>query len=413
MSTLVKRIEKEFFIKMLHTEQIPLVYYRGRDEYTLFLKIATKDILIFTVNQSLLDLHIEKKISLMFKHREEPMVFEVNIVDLRDGEIICGVPETIRRDLDRSHIRISPPPNVDIKVSFFEDRFNLPFPRLRKYHPIVWNLSDFLNVKEDVQKLVEDNGCDYKMAIFGKGELFTMEEKVIAHTGKVFFMPNVEQGFPTEDPSGEDRIVTLEEFQRYLFEDRGIDGTNANTITTAFIREKKRSKVIADIWVPMIIQEYVFGYIRLFSSDAGKPPISITVIDKLNRYAELMAQVFVKKGQFDKMKMNTGHFDTYVRDISISGMLFTCPFPDIAIKLMPGCDLRANISFPSNPRVLNLKARIIRLQREWPDVFAACCFQDISDDDAKLLSEYIYARNKEAETEYTPVMSVPDLAVVS
>ena len=413
MSTLVKRIEKEFFLKMLHVEQIPIVYYRGRDEYILFLKIATKDILIFSVNHSMLDLNIDKKINLMFKYREDAMVFEVNILDLREGEIICGVPEAIRKNLDRSNIRISPPPNIDIKVSFFEDRFNLPLPRLRKYHPIIWNLADFSNVKEDVKKLVEDGGYDYKMAVFGKGELSTMEEKVIAHTGKIFFMPDVEQGFPTEDPSDKDRIVTLEEFHRYLFEDRGIDGVSANTVTATFVREKKRSKIISDIWVPMILQEYVFGYIRVSSNDAGRPAISDATIDKLHGYAELMAQVFVRKGQFEKMKMGTGHFDTYVRDISVSGMLFTCPFPDIAIKLIPGCDLRVNISFASNPRVLDLKTRIVRLQREWPDIFAACSFEDMSDEDAKLLSEYIYARNKDAETEGAPVNSSTDLIAFS
>ncbi|MCL2192581.1 MAG: PilZ domain-containing protein [Treponema sp.] len=391
MSKLVKRIEKEFFLKVLYDEQLPVTYYKDRVEYTLFLKGTPKDTMTFKTSRAIDGLTVSSKISLMFSYHGDSMLFDVDVMDMRDGEVVCRVPESIRKNLDRSHMRVNLPPEVNISVSFQGDRFNLPFPKLRQYYPVKGTLSTLASLREQVEKLVKDNDYGYKLVVFNKQEeISSPEERLIAHMGKTLFLPEVKSGFPKEDPYNQSRIVTEDVFNRYLLENMGIEGRTADAVSARFFQEKTARGVVSDVWVPILFQEYTVGYIRVWIREAGKLPLDFMVIDTLHKYAEVMAQVLKQKGYFDQMKSVPPPFRANVKDISVSGLLFTCPIPELSMKLMVGCDLQITVA--TLRRSLDINATITRNYREKASTYIGCQFKDMNADDIRYLFECIYAK---------------------
>jgi len=392
MSKLVRRIEKEFFLKILYDEQLPVTYYKGRAEYTMHLKNAPKDRLVFKTSQPIDGLGVSSKVSLMFSYREDAMLFDVDVMDIRDGEVICNIPESIRKNLDRTQMRVNLPPEVQIKTSFLDDRYNLSFLRLRQYHPVLGGVSTLTSLKGQVEAFVKENDYGYKMVIFTPEiELAAMEEQVLASTGKVLFLPETKYGFPQTDPYNRNsRIVTEDVFNRYLLEEKGIEGRAAEVASLRFLQDKINSGVVSDAWVPILFQEYTVGYIRIWSQNAEKPPLDYLALDTLQKYAEVMARLLKERGYFEKMKMANDPFGVNVQDISVSGLLFTCPSPEVAIKLMPGCDLEITIA--TLHRNLKIKATVMRNYRGKTSIFVGCQFQDMNIEDIQYLFECIYAK---------------------
>ena len=390
MSTLAKRIEKEYILNALYVEQVPVSCYVGREEYVMFAKTITRDVMILSVDRPFTGIRPEKKICLLFSYRDHLMVFDVHVLDIRGGEIICEVPAHIRKNLDRSHLRVVPPRNVEIAVSFFSDRYNLPLPRLRKYHHASGEVAEFPRLREEVKKFVEDGDYEYRMALFGDADITGSEERALAYTGKILFMDDTAKGFPAED-TADGLLLTQEGFRRYLFEDSGIDGFAADEAVARFLREKAQSDVVSDLWVPLILQEYVFGCIRIASRKAGTPPLNRAAVEKIYRYAEIMSQILEEKGRLPGTKIPCGDFPGEVWDIGVSGLLFSCTSPEISLKFMPGCDLRVKITLPDLQYFPDIRAEIVRVTRGQPETQAGCLFKDVSAADAELLSKYIYA----------------------
>jgi len=390
VSKLVQRIEKEFFLKILYDEQLPVTYHKDRTDYTLFLKAPPKDSLVFKMERPIDGLSASNKISLVFSHRGDTLLVEVTVTGIRDGEIICDIPDSIRKNLDRTHLRVNLPPEVQVRISFFGDRYALPFPRLRQYHPMLGSLGTFATLKGQVERLARDNEYGYKLMVFSKDEFDSTEEKVLAHTGKTLFLPEVRQGFPQTDPYNRNRIVTVDVFERYILENMGVEGRAAETIAMRFIQEKVTNGVISDAWVPILFQEYTVGYIHVWMNKAGKPPLDYLTIDTLHKYAEVMAQLLKEKGYFEKMKVAGAPFKTNVQDISVSGLLFTCPVPEISLKLMAGCDLKVTVT--TAHRSLDIKATVTRNYRDKSSTFVACQFKDMDAEGIRYLFECIYAK---------------------
>jgi hypothetical protein len=408
MSKLVKRIEKDVLLKALSSELIPLICYRGRDEYKMFLVSATKDDMVFSVNKPIDDLNIEEKISLGFNYHGEFMIFQTIVLEEHDGgtvySIICTIPESIRRNLDRSHLRISPSSNISVKVSFVDDRYTFPLPRLRKYSYCKGDFAKFQFLGKEVEQLVSSKGYEYTLKIFDENELTETEEKVIAHTGKTLFISKVEAGIPQEDLFEKGAIITNDDFIRYLFADQGIEDDVAEAVKGLFLQKKESSGVTSDAWVPILFQEYAVGYIRICLKDKSKPPISKSDLEMLYMYADLMAQSLEKQGAFDKMKMERVNFETFVHDISGSGILFSCLLPEIAPKMIPGCEI--NVLLSTHDREMELRATVVRLFLNNETIYIGCRFKDMTDEESEYLINYIYS-------DFEVKTGTPHLSVIS
>ncbi|GHV70090.1 hypothetical protein AGMMS49928_16320 [Spirochaetia bacterium] len=399
MATAVKRIEKEFLLKVLYDEQQPLVYLRNRKEYNFVLEKPVKGDEIFLLAQYHFPaLKAKKRMSLAFDYRGALHSFSTEVISVRDDHITVKIPERLYKDLDRSYSRVAIPPDLRVQFTFLEDRYSLSYPRVNEYEKS--EMSNFMKQK-DLQNLsgiiqelaawVKTYASGHKMVLFRNGvKPSTLDERIIAELGKILFLPNTGHGLPLMDPYPKKRLVTDAMFKRYL-ESAGTDLSRIDAETEKFLKSKRDQRIVSDVWVPVLFQEYVIGYIHIWL-DRGeeKTLLDFGVIDTLSEFAKIVAFSLKTNGFFDTGLIKNEPFEGQVIDISASGILFAYPHSHLSAILLEDSDLAVKLVTPK--RSISTKAHIVRHFKDPIMNYYGCHFSEFEPDDIRDLFEYIYGK---------------------
>ena len=396
MATPIKRIEKEFLLKVLYDEQIPVMYLKGQTQYILMVEKPTKGQMFFKVDRPIEGLKIRKKLDLMFDYRGQVIIFTVEVVNIKDEHIISEEPEFLYKNLERSFSRVSTPPELQVQFTFLGDRYSLSYPKITEFenedHEVVIKSLDPKDLSGLIDQLaawIKGYASGYKLVIFKDTKPASTEERLVAETGKSFFLPSTLGTFPKDDPYPRKRLITEDIFRRYL-ESTGVDLQFVNEASARFIKQKYDSSIYSDLWVPVLFQEYVIGYIHIWISKEGKLPFDYQIIDTLYQFAKVLANSLKVNGYFEGGKLKNDPFEGKIIDISASGLLFTYPNSVFSSTLLPDNDLSVKLKTPK--RVVNANAKIVRRYKDNIQGYYGCRFQDMEPEDLRYLFEYIYGK---------------------
>ena len=397
MATPVKNIEKELLLKTLFDEEIPVIYYKDRVEYALMLKNQAKEDMIFEVNQPIEKLKVKERIDLMFEYRGKPVAFIAEVVQIKEQEITCAMPENFYKDLDRSYSRVSVPAQMQVNFTFLGERYNLAFPKLTEYSAAdidhvfheegVKNLSGLI---EQMAAWIKTFASNYCLVLFKDTKPSTTEERIISETGRALFLPSTREGFPLSDPFPRTRIITDDAFKRYL-ESTGIGAAFIDNACARFIKAKLDKNIFSDAWIPILFHEYVIGYVHLWIDVDDKPPFDYEIINTLFQLTKVLAYSLKINGYFEKGKLKNDPFEGKVIDISASGLLFAYPVSSsISSALHPDSKLTVKITTPD--RGITTEARIVRRFKDKTNGYYGCRFEKMGSDDHSYLFEFIYGK---------------------
>jgi hypothetical protein len=396
MATAIKRIEKEFFLKVLYNEQLPIRYFQDRSEYILLLDKPVKNEMVFRVDRPIEHLKPRSRMDLKFDFQGQLITFMVEPVLIKDSYITCGVPEFLYKDLVRSASRTTAPAGMKAWFSFLGDHYDLSFPRITGYEAgtISEMVKDFdpRNLSELIGELSEwAGGCasGHKQVIFKDARPAAFEERIIAETGKILFLPDTLQSFPQTDPYPRKRLITLDIFRRYL-ESNGTDPAHADAACAAFITEKRAAGFFSDAWVPILFQEYVVGYIRAWINQEGMRPLDFAAIETMYQFAQVLSYSLKAKGYFERGRVKNKPFGGKIIDISVSGLLFAYPQSPLTSALLPESRLTVQLICPR--RTVTAEAKVARRWRDQSIVYLGCQFEDIAPENIRFLFEYLYGR---------------------
>jgi hypothetical protein len=395
MATDVKRIEKEFLMKVLYDEQIPMILLKDRTEYILILDQPAKNGMVFRPEMPISKLKPKTEMKLLFDYRGQKINFSVEIDYIKESLIYCEIPNVFHKNLDRSFSRVEAPPDMNVKFAFRGERYNLSFPKLLEFESE--NVSDLLkNVNpKDISGLIDQmadwikkyaNG--YKMTTFKDSKPETTEERIISETGKVLFLPSTLGYFPQSDPYPKKRIITEDMFKRYM-ESTGVSFSFLNDACNRYIKGKFEEGFFSDAWVPILFQEYVVGYIHLWINKEGKLPFDFGVIDHMLEFSKMLAFSLKMNGYFESGKLPNDLFDGKIIDISASGLLFAYP-SNLASHLLVDSELKVVIISPKR-KVLAV-AKIVRRFKDGVLSYFGCRFLDMAPEDLRFLFEFIYGK---------------------
>lgn len=399
MATAVKHIEKEFLLKFLYDDQQPLVYLFNRKEYDFVLEKPAKGGEIFLLAQYHFPvLKARKKMTLIFDHRGTLHSFPTEVIAVRDDHITVKMPENLFKNLNRSYSRVATPPDLRMQFTFLEEHYSLCYPRVSEYEPP--EMSNFMKQKDlhnlngltqELALWVQTCADGHKMVLFHNDvKPSTIEEHIIAELGKILFLPDTAHGFPAEDPYPKKRLVTEAMFKRHL-ESAGTALSDIDAEAEKFLKAKRDQGIVSDVWVPILFQEYVIGYIRLWlGSGEKKPPLDFTMIDTLNQFAKIIAFSLKANGFFDKGLIKNEPSDGQVIDISASGILFACPQSRLQALLLEENDLAINLVTPG--RSIGAAAHIVRRFQDPIMHYYGCHFSEMEPEDIRYLFEYIYGK---------------------
>jgi hypothetical protein len=396
MATPIKRIEKEFLLKVLYDEQIPVMCIYGQSEYRLLVIKPTKNELCFKADRSVAGLETGGKIDLVFDYQGQVVTFTAVISAVMKERITAEIPDFLYKNLDRSYSRVTLPPDLQVQFTFLGDRYSLAFPKISEYEPNEIgnflhqvNPADLNTLINQMAAWIKEYANGYRLVIFKESKPSALEERIVAETGKALYLPSTLNDLPREDPFPKKRLITGEMFKAYL-ESTGVASARVNEVYTRFIREKFENRIFSDIWVPILFQEYVIGYIHIWINKEGKIPFDYTVIDTLFQFTKILAFSLKSNGYFDKGLLKNDPFDGKVIDISVSGLLFACSHSTFTSSLLPDTELAVKLVAPN--RGINTTARIVRRYQDRSADYFGCRFVNIVPEDTRFLFEFIYGK---------------------
>jgi hypothetical protein len=396
MATPIKRIEKEFLLKVIYDEQIPIMYLRDRAEYILTIEKPVKDEICFKSNRPIDGLKHRKKIDLMFDYRGQVISFSVEVDTVKDEHLTAETPEYLYKNLDRSYSRIETPQGLEIQFTFLGDRYSLGYPKILEFDnegpgELMKNIDprNLSGLIEQMAAWIRGFASGYKLVIFKDVSPQSTEEHIVAEMGKTLFIPMTLGNLPQSDPYPKKRIITEDMFKRYL-ESTGVDLKFIDDACDRFLRSKTETGILSDAWTPILFQEYVIGYIHLWINQPGKPPFDYGVLDNLYQFAKILAFSLKANGYFEAGKIKNEPYDGKVVDISASGMLFAAPQSTMTQSLLPDSEISLRLVTPR--RTVKTNARIVRRYKDSSQGYFGCRYLDMEPEDMRFLFEFIYGK---------------------
>jgi len=396
MATPIKRIEKDFLLKTLFDDQTPVMYFSDRTEYILRMEKPPKNDVCFKVDRPIAGLKPRKKLDLVFDYRGQVMSFSIEVSEISDTHITAPAPEYLYKNLDRSYSRVSNPSDLHIQFTFQGDRYSLQYPKVREFEK--GEIGKWMNTTDpkNLQGLIEQMATwirgfasGYRMVIFKEVKPNTTEERVVAETGKTLFLPSMTGNFPQIDPYPKKRLITEDMFRRYL-ESTGVDPVFMDNAVSRFIKHKLDAGFHSEVWVPILFQEYVIGYIRVWTNVEGKPPFDYNIIETLYQFAAILAYSLKIKGYFNAGRIKNEPFEGKIMDISASGLLFAYPHSTLSNALLPDSELAVKLSAPK--RKIEAVAKIVRRYKDNTMGYFGCRFLDMAPEDMRFLFEHLYGK---------------------
>jgi hypothetical protein len=236
---------------------------------------------------------------------------------------------------------------------------------------------------------IKNYATSYKLVIFKDVKPSTTEERLLAETGKALFIPSTLGPIPTDDPYPKKRIIIREIFNRYL-ESTGVDPKYIDEACARFVEQKHKAGISSDLWVPILFQEYVVGYVHIWVSKDGMMPFDYGVIDNMFQFSKILAYSLKLNGYFESGKLKNEPFEGKIIDISASGLLFTYPNSTFSNTLMPDTELAVRLM--TGRRTVNARAKIVRRYKDNIQGYFGCRFLDMEPEDLRFLFEFIYGK---------------------
>jgi hypothetical protein len=396
MAIPIKRVEKDFFFKVLYDEQLPIILLRNRTEYVLRVEQPVKDKIIFLPDRPIPDLKRREKLNLIFDYREKIITFTAQISELWANQIVAAAPECMYKNLGRSHSRVATPPDLQVQFAFREELYALSFPRVTDFDS--GEITEFMEKMKspDLNGLMTQIGTrikgfanGFKLVFFKGAQPATVEEKILAETGKVIYLPSTLGSLPAQDSHPKKRLVTGDMLKRFL-ESSGVGKNKLEETAARFIRSKFDGGILSEAWVPILFQEYVIGYIHVWINKKDFPPLNEEVLETLCQFARILAFSLKVNGYFEPGRLDKEPFTGNIIDISVSGLLFAYPISDLSRALKTDLELSVRLIFPK--RRIDATARIVRQYSDKTTGYFGCRFLDIIPEDIRFLFEFIYGK---------------------
>ncbi|MDR1837512.1 MAG: PilZ domain-containing protein [Treponema sp.] len=398
MATPVGRIEKEFLFNMLFEKKISIMYIKDRSEYIMTIEQPVGEELVLRPDRPLGKLKPKSKIHLLFDYRGQVIDFNVEILAQKDDLLYCKSPDNLYKNLDRNYLRVDIPSDLKILFSFRGDRYNLALPKITEYENIApddlirsLEPSNFSGLIMQITNTLKNFADGYKIVNFKDKKPETIEERIVAETGKTLFISSTAGFLPKTDPYPKKRIITEEMFKRYL-ETTGVGTTFLDDNCARFLKNKFDDGIYSDAWVPILFNEYVVGYIHIWIDKQARLPFDYSVIDNVYQFAKVLAFSLKENGYFEHGRIQNESFAGRVLDISASGLLFACPLgASLLMTLLVDADLIVTIEAPN--RTINVVARIVRRFKDKSAGYFGCRFLNMAPEDMRFLFEYLYGRH--------------------
>ncbi len=397
MGTQVGRIEKEFVFKALSDDGSPLDVHGSRKEARCKLAASTAETLELAPIEGTLDgFTAGEEIRVFFYLKNNYHTFSATVAEARTDRLVLRHPEGIYKNLQRKFERIRLSGNIEVSFSLRGRKIELNFPRADRFVPLDPPEPSPSFDPARIQMLV--GGFRQKMTAGASRHKITMlrdrtprtwEERVIVRFGRCLWIPATSEDFPARDPFPDGRVITRADLQAFEEE----SGTRPQVIPSRLgniLYEKSKQDIYAELYCPILYNEYVVGYIHVVNEGEKRDRITRDVVDSVWQFARVLCYSLVTNGYFRAENAGERRFEAPIVDMSASGLLFAHPSPDLARELLVHTDLDLLVRVES--RQITVGSRIMRKFRDAENSYYGVLFLRIEPEDFRFLFEYLYGK---------------------
>jgi len=395
MGIKVNRIEKEFIFRGLIDKKITINIHGNKREFEGTL-VDFDDHLLSVEIPPEADLVVGEEVRIFAFFQNNMHAFSGSVKEHTPGLVKINHPEGLYKKLQRKHERIRSPKNLTAFFTLKGKNFELNFPKTNRFasveKPKIAEKFDESNIqalvtdyRRGINKRVEKND----IIILRNRNPSSFEERLMYQSGKILWIPSVQEGFPLEDPFPDGRVLTKRDIIQLEGESEYSDNV-LNRRLEDVLDEKFREKVYSDMYCPLFYNQYFFGYIHLYNTTERKEMINEDLVEYINQFAKVLCYSLEVTGYFTSLADAERDFETTIIDISASGLLFAHPTQELSRDLLLHTDLKLTLVIDG--RKLKIGARIIRKFKDMDRLFIGLQFLEIEPEDFRFLFHIIYGK---------------------
>jgi hypothetical protein len=397
MATNLKRIEKEFILGSARDDKIPLLLIAGSGEWPCLITDIAREGLSFTHSMPVNLLKRGQAYEFRFVYREQPMAFRARISEVMEASFVSEMPDSVYKNLVRHYSRRVLPADLEVSFSLMGDRYDLAFPVMREYEPVVapepnsaFNPSDIRSLVAEFNERAAKYATEHALRMFKDRAPESQEERLIVRTGKIYYMPNTAGGLPVVDPYATSKIITRDIYADFL-RSQNISENRIGDEVLRFERDKRSSGLVSELMIPLLFQEYVIGYAYLANTQQDKSSLDLSVLETFHQFAKVFAYSLKINGYFRNAPKKAKDVAANVLDISAGGILFSNSARTLTTSLIPGSELELSIKVKG--RTMRALASIKRVYRDATRNYFGLEYSEIAPEDFRFLFECLYGRS--------------------
>ena len=383
MGSTISRIEREFIIKALDDNKFPLKLHGLRKEAeVVILNYEDEDFIeIFSKERDLGDFGRGEPVRLFFSYYGHVMTFNAKIVTGNEEKLKLSYPELVLKNLQRKYERVNPPEGVELNFTVDNVKVELSFPESGQFVRLEDPSEDERFDTTSINSLVEEfrgiigNHCDIdRITMFRDKAPGTFEEKLIASTGKIFFMESIYEGMNLPGTSADIPVI----------EKSSLSSADIEQL----LSDMKKNGQYSVIYCPILYHEYTVGYIYLCNKRNKK--LEVDILEYVYQFSKILAWVLDKNNYFTGGRTKSQEFQSQIVDISASGLLFADNSENLSDAINIYTDM--NIELRIGKRKMPIFCRVMRKYHNKGQTFYGLQYMDIAPEDFRYLFEYVYGR---------------------
>lgn len=407
MGVRVGRIVKEFVFKSLIDQNVELHIHGQRKTLSGPVVDSRDDYLELEVRSGNPDFFdVEEEVQVYFLFQNNYHTFQTVITAKRDGRIQIAHPQEVYKKPERKNERIRVSEKAEVFFTIKGQTVELNFPRANRYielSPDVINTRidlDYASIKnlyKNFREKTRDAVSEARIVMLRDRALDKYEEKVMAATGKMLWIPSTEEDFPINDPYPDQRLITRRDLVRY---EEALDRP-PHVITSKLgniLYEKQKRRIHSELFCPILYELYLVGYIYMCNREERKEKISKDLLEYAYDFARVLGYSLHLTGYFTSADSMESRYEAPIIDISASGLLFAHPRSDLSNNLVVHTDIEITVRFPERTMVIG--SRVRRKFQDSERSYFGVQFLDINQEDLNFLYEKLYARPYSLEEDH-------------
>jgi hypothetical protein len=397
MGTEVGRIEKEFVFKSLVDDGAACDLHGSRKEFRCRFSGVSEDRLELRPAEGILDgFVIGEDVRIFFYLKNNYHTFAARILESAPDHVVVTHPPGVYKNLQRKFERVRLQVSLDVSFSLHGAKVELNFPKSERFAPVQPPEEDTTFDPKRIQEVVkafriemESKATDNKILMLRDKMPRSWEEKTIVRTGKCLWIPSTAEDFPVRDPFPDERVITKSELIA-LEEEAGVQPYVITSKLGNILYEKTKKDIVAELWCPVLYNEYVVGYIHVWNSAARRERISRDLLAYVHQFAKVLCFSLVTNGYFKVENSTERRYEAPIIDMSASGLLFAHTASDLVKELLVHTDLELTVKM--DRRTILVGGRIMRKFRDAENSYFGVLFLRIEQEDFQFLFEYLYGK---------------------